>query len=112
MSPELADTASYGAFLAGADAPPARVNPAGGHEARRAGIAAEEEWRTPPLWGLRDSAPYLHDGRANTVDEAIRLHGGEASSAAQRYRQSSPRDQAQLQAFLLSLAAPEVPAPK
>jgi CxxC motif-containing protein (DUF1111 family) len=109
MSPELADTASYGAFLAGADAP---VNPAGGQEARRTGIAAEEEWRTPPLWGLRDSAPYLHDGRANTVDEAIRLHGGEAASAAQRYRQSSSRDQAQLQAFLLSLAAPEVPARK
>ena len=111
MSPELADTASYGAFLAGADAPPARVNPAGGHEARRAGIAAEEEWRTPPLWGLRDSAPYLHDGRANTVDEAIRLHGGEATAAAQRYRQLPARDQAQLQAFLLSLAAPELPGP-
>ena len=111
MSPELADTASYGAFLAGADAPPARVNPAAGHEARRAGVAAEEEWRTPPLWGLRDSAPYLHDGRANTVDEAIRLHGGEATAAAQRYRQLPARDQAQLQTFLLSLAAPEVPRP-
>ena len=23
----------------------------------------------PPLWGLRDSGPYLHDGRAKTLDE-------------------------------------------
>src|SRR5262249_50924591 len=25
---------------------------------------APSEWRTPPLWGVADSAPYLHDGRA------------------------------------------------
>ena len=25
--------------------------------------ALRQEWRTPPLWGCRDSAPYLHDGR-------------------------------------------------
>ncbi|MGP0064003.1 MAG: di-heme oxidoredictase family protein [Isosphaeraceae bacterium] len=111
MSPELADTPSYGAFMAGADAPPARVNPAGGPEARRAGLATEEEWRTPPLWGLHDSAPYFHDGRAGTIEEAIRLHGGEAAASTQRYRQSSPRDQAQLLAFLHSLAAPEIPRP-
>jgi CxxC motif-containing protein (DUF1111 family) len=68
-----------------------------------------EEWRTPPLWGLRDSAPYLHDGRAGTIDEAIRLHGGEAAASAQRYRQLTPREQSLLQSFLLSLAAPDVP---
>jgi CxxC motif-containing protein (DUF1111 family) len=106
MSPELADTPSYGAFLAGAAAQP--VNPAGVRPAER-GIAREEEWRTPPLWGLRDSAPYLHDGRASSLDEAIALHGGEASVAARRYRQLPPRDQAQLQLFLRSLAAQEVP---
>jgi CxxC motif-containing protein (DUF1111 family) len=105
MSPELSDTASYGAFLAGATRPP-DVRPD-----RRAGNASEEEWRTPTLWGLRDSAPYLHDGRAGSIDEAIRLHGGEAATAAQRYRQLPPRDQLQLQSFLLSLAAPELPRP-
>src|SRR5207302_2525840 len=31
-----------------------------------------DEWRTPPLWGVADSAPYLHDGRAPTLQEAIR----------------------------------------
>ena len=35
------------------------------------------EWRTPPLWGFRDSGPYLHDGRALTLDEAVALHGGQ-----------------------------------
>jgi CxxC motif-containing protein (DUF1111 family) len=108
MSPELADTSSYGAFLA-SEPPAARIIPAGARAARVARPPAEEEWRTPLLWGLRDSAPYLHDGRAGTIDEAIRLHGGEAAASAQRYRQLSPREQASIQSFLLSLAAPDVP---
>jgi CxxC motif-containing protein (DUF1111 family) len=45
----------------------------------------QQEWRTPPLWGVRDSAPYLHDGRAATLAEAIALHGGEAAPSAQRF---------------------------
>ena len=43
------------------------------------GAAGLNEFKTPPLWGLRASAPYLHDGRAATVDTAIRLHSGEAA---------------------------------
>src|SRR5262245_59501110 len=38
-------------------------------------VARPDEWRTPPLWGVADSAPYLHDGRAATLEEAITLHG-------------------------------------
>ncbi len=112
MSPELADTSSYTAFQAAEPAPPARVVPAGARAAHPNQPPAVEEWRTPPLWGLRDSAPYLHDGRAGTLDEAIRLHGGEAAPSARRYRQLSPREQALLQSFLLSLAAPDVPGLK
>jgi len=56
--------------------------------------------------GLRDSGPYLHDGRAETVDESIRNHGGQATASAQRYAQLSSRERGQLEAFLLSLAAP------
>ena len=26
------------------------------------------EWKTPPLWGVADSAPYLHDGSAPTLE--------------------------------------------
>ncbi len=105
MSPDLGDTAAYGAFLASSDAKPAKK--ADVAPARRSGAATEEEWRTPPLWGLRDSAPYLHDGRADTIEEAIRLHGGEASASALRYEKLPAREQAELQFFLLSLAAPD-----
>src|SRR5262249_29005109 len=40
--------------------------------------ASPQEWRTPPLWGFRDTGPYLHDGRARTLDQAVALHGGQA----------------------------------
>lgn len=105
MSPELGDTAAYGAFLASSDAKFAK--PAGTKSARRSGIATDDEWRTPPLWGLRDSAPYLHDGRAETIEEAIVSHGGEASASSQRYQKLAAREQAELQFFLLSLAGPK-----
>ena len=35
------------------------------------GSASGSEWRTQPLWGLRHHAPYLHDGRADTILDAI-----------------------------------------
>ena len=65
-----------------------------------------DEWRTPPLWGVADSAPYLHDGRAATLQEAIRFHGGQAANAAQRYAKLKPAEQVQLIAFLGTLRAP------
>ena len=48
-------------------------------QTRRSGAADATEWRTPPLWGVASSAPYFHDGRAQTLDHAIRRHGGEAA---------------------------------
>jgi CxxC motif-containing protein (DUF1111 family) len=65
-----------------------------------------EEWRTPPLWGVADSAPYLHDGRAATLEEAIRLHGGQGTRAAQNFARLKSPQQAQLIAFLKTLRAP------
>jgi CxxC motif-containing protein (DUF1111 family) len=64
------------------------------------------EWRTPPLWGVADSAPYLHDGRAATLEEAIQMHGGQGARAASNFRALSTREQAQLIAFLKTLRAP------
>ena len=32
---------------------------------------------TPELWGVGNTGPWLHDGRAGTLEEAIRLHGEE-----------------------------------
>jgi CxxC motif-containing protein (DUF1111 family) len=64
------------------------------------------EWRTPPLWGVADSAPYLHDGRAATLEEAIQLHAGQGGPAAQRFAGLKPADKARLVAFLKTLRAP------
>ena len=64
------------------------------------------EWRTAPLWGVADSAPYLHDGRAKTLDEAIRLHGGEAIDVRARYEGLPAAEQEALITFLKTLRAP------
>lgn len=66
----------------------------------------QREWRTPPLWGVADSAPYLHDGRASTLNSAIRWHGGEGADSANNYRDLLPEDRKKLIAFLASLRAP------
>jgi CxxC motif-containing protein (DUF1111 family) len=68
--------------------------------------ATEREWRTPPLWGVRDSAPYLHDGRAPNLEMAIKLHTGEGLGAANAYRGLPAAQRHQLLRFLNSLAAP------
>lgn len=45
------------------------------------GAASPREWRTAPLMGLRHFRSYLHDGRARSLDEAVRMHAGEGSDA-------------------------------
>lgn len=70
-------------------------------------IAGPTEWRTPPLWGCRDSAPYLHDGRAETLEKAIALHGGQANRSAEAFKALSDEQRFELVSFLKSLVAPE-----
>lgn len=65
--------------------------------------ATGSEFRTQPLWGLRPVGPYLHDGRASTVHDAIRAHGGEGERARRNYERLQPEDQEALVAFLHSL---------
>ena len=65
--------------------------------------ARPNEIKTPPLWGLRVSAPYLHDGRAATVDQAIRQHDGEARRVRDRYVGLTPALRQQILDFLNSL---------
>jgi CxxC motif-containing protein (DUF1111 family) len=64
------------------------------------------QWRTPPLWGVADSGPYLHDGRAATLAQAIEAHDGEAAQSARRFKSLWDSDREKLMAFLGSLAAP------
>jgi CxxC motif-containing protein (DUF1111 family) len=67
------------------------------------------EWRTPPLWGVANSAPYLHDGRAATLEEAILQHGGEAAPAAHAFEILNENERWNLLAFLETLRAPPIP---
>src|SRR5262249_11313097 len=64
------------------------------------------EWRTPPLWGVADSAPYMHDGRALTLEQAIALHGGQGQKSASRFSALSTAKRQQLVGFLKTLRAP------
>ena len=68
--------------------------------------AQQREWRTPPLWGVASTAPYLHDGRAATLKEAIMWHGGEALSSRKRFAKLETDEQNRLLAFLQTLQAP------
>jgi CxxC motif-containing protein (DUF1111 family) len=69
------------------------------------------EWRTPPLWGVADSAPYLHDGRAATLEEAIQMHRGQGAASASKFANLSAMEKTELLAFLRSLRAPQAAGP-
>jgi len=57
------------------------------------GSADGADWRTTPLWGVGTRERLLHDGRATNLREAIMAHGGEATVAADGFRQLSGEDQ-------------------
>lgn len=65
--------------------------------------AAAGVYRTPPLWGIRHTAPYLHDGRASTLRKAILAHDGEARAVRQAFEALANHDQQALLAFLNDL---------
>jgi CxxC motif-containing protein (DUF1111 family) len=71
------------------------------------GDATGSEFRTQPLWGIAATSSYLHDGRAGTIDEAIRWHGGEAASIRDAYVTLTPDERTDLIAFLESLGGKE-----
>jgi hypothetical protein len=61
---------------------------------------------TARLWGIWDTAPYLHDGRATTLVEAITLHGGEAQPARDAFVALTNAEKAQFLAYLATLRTP------
>jgi CxxC motif-containing protein (DUF1111 family) len=91
LGPDLADNSSVPASDDAA-APPAAT-----------------EWRTPPLWGtgllstINGHTGLLHDGRAQSVLEAVLWHGGEAEPTRDRVTKLSAADRAALLAFVQSL---------
>jgi CxxC motif-containing protein (DUF1111 family) len=82
------------------------VPPPGENDSDDSQQPSSSEWRTAPLWGVADSAPYLHDGRAASLEEAIVLHGGEASGVSDRFNALSQADRLSIISFLKTLRAP------
>ncbi len=64
---------------------------------------------TARLWGIADTAPYLHDGRATTLTEAIEAHGGEASAASAAFSALPNAGKVRLLTFLRTLKTPRNP---
>jgi hypothetical protein len=70
---------------------------------RPSGAVSASTFMTRPLWGIARSRPYLHDGRAPTLHDAIMLHGGEALEARDAYVRLGEGERAELAVFLTAL---------
>jgi hypothetical protein len=94
MGKFLADLVAQGADVAGVCIPP-------------------RLFLTRPLWGVADTGPWLHDGRATSLLDAILMHGDTASGSGSdaapiidAFEKLSPADQQAVVNFLLSLRLP------
>jgi CxxC motif-containing protein (DUF1111 family) len=70
------------------------------------GNAAEDEFRTAPLWGLGQRLFFLHDGRASDLIQAIQAHaslGSEANASIDAFNALSGQNMQDLLNFLRSL---------
>jgi hypothetical protein len=70
-----------------------------------------QEYMTRPLWGVADTGPWMHDGRAMTLKEAILMHGDESSGSdagpvIEAFEHLSANDQNDVVGFLETLRLP------
>jgi CxxC motif-containing protein (DUF1111 family) len=68
----------------------------------QAGVPTNQ-FLTKKLWGFASEPPFLHHGRALTIDEAIQKHGGEAASSRAAYNALSGQDRDSVIDFLKTL---------
>jgi hypothetical protein len=73
------------------------------------GDALAADFITPRLWGVADTAPYLHDGRALTLRDAIEMHDGGGLAAANDFAALAEAVKIDLLAFLDTLRVPRNP---
>jgi hypothetical protein len=99
MGPRLAEPVNE---IAGDDVTPIPTDPRNRH--------TPDTFLTENLWGVGSTAPYLHDGRATTLAEAIIEHGNgqsndtsEAAGSRAAYLARTPADKKALIAFLENL---------
>ncbi len=65
--------------------------------------STESEFRTQPLWGVSMHGPYMHDGGADTLTDAILRHGGEAQTITDEFIALPALDKENLIKFLEAL---------
>ena len=58
---------------------------------------------TKKLWGMSNEPPFMHHGRATTIDEAIRMHGGEGDAARSAYEALTTDERKNVVEFLKTL---------
>ena len=99
MGPGLAEPVNE---IAGDDVTPIPINPRNRH--------TPDTFMTENLWGVGSTAPYMHDGRATTLAEAILAHAAsdrdtasEARASRAAYRSLRDGDKRALIAFLENL---------
>jgi CxxC motif-containing protein (DUF1111 family) len=67
------------------------------------GNTLPSEFRTEPLMGLRFRERFLHDASAETLDDAVLQHGGEATRSRDRFAGLKASQRAALIAYLNTL---------
>ncbi|MBM4013449.1 MAG: hypothetical protein FJ293_00575 [Planctomycetes bacterium] len=68
----------------------------------QAGVAGNL-FLTKKLWGMANEPPFMHHGCATTIDEAIRMHGGEGDAARLTYEALTGDEQKSIVEFLKTL---------
>ena len=65
---------------------------------------SDTEFRTAPLWGIgKFTGPYMHDGSAKTLEDAILKHGGEAAASRDKFKALSAKEQKTLVGYVQGL---------
>ena len=62
-----------------------------------------DEWLTRKLWGVASEPPFLHNGRASLISEAILLHGGEAQASRDLFDDLPDAEKADIVEFIKAL---------
>ena len=77
--------------------------------AKSTGSPLEPFFHTARPWGVANTAPYLHDGRATPLAEAITQHCDEAQGSRDIIDARSDRKKEDLIEFLETLRTPKHP---
>lgn len=97
MGDSLSDPTLGGGGGYGLRRPPSRRVDEGGT------VPRPSEWLTPTLMEVSRTGPWMHDGRAKSLHEAILMHDGAGRAAAMSYRTSDDARRMHLLRFLATL---------